>query len=433
VFLNILNPMKYGVFTNAFKNIKPIRKRKSGLLALAALLLCFGQSYGGGLKPGYWHTRMQLAEGVILPINIRYEKSKTGPVLVIINGEEQIHLSQVKILNDSMFVQFQAFSSELKIKVHSKHHLTGAWFNYAKSGNYNIPFSSDFNSGPAYPFISEHIGVEGKWEVTFDYDKEPEKAIGLFNYQQNTQIRNNNVYGTFLTETGDYRYLHGATVSDSLYLSTFDGSHAFLFRAQLKNDTLWGDFHSGKHYHSSWYAVKNEAFELTHPDSLTFVVNEKPLEFDLVKLDGSNYHYPNEEVKNKVVLIQIMGTWCPNCMDESNYLKGVDDRHANDIEIIAVTFETQKTQEGKIEKVKKYKDALGLHYTFLIGGDACKSCAAGIFPQLNNIISFPTLIFIDKKGEIRKIHTGFSGPGTGDYYTSFVVETDAFIASLVNE
>ena len=400
------------------------------------MMLLVGWSAGlwaAKIKSGYWYTQLHLTETVDLPVHLNLAKTKEGPVLVIINGEEQIHLSQLRFENDSLFVQFQAFDAELKIKLHSKTHLTGAWFNHAKNNNYMIPFTSVFNGGVAYPVQQKGIPVEGKWEVTFSYDTEPEKAIGLFTYPIKGNTFNNSLSGTFLTETGDYRYLTGATSGDSLYLSTFDGSHAFLFRAELQNDTLWGEFFSGKHYHTNWYAVRNESFELTHPDSLTYVVNESPLTFDLKKLDGTNYHYPNDEVKNKVVLIQVMGTWCPNCLDESNYLKLVETRYPDKVEIIAVTFETQKTDEEKIAKVKKYKEAFSLDYTFLIGGDACKSCASDLFPQLNNIISFPTLIFIDKKGEIRKIHTGFSGPGTGDYYTTFVSETDAFIATLVNE
>jgi hypothetical protein len=37
-------------------------------------------------------------------------------------------------------------------------------------------------------------------------------------------------------------------------------------------------------------------------------------------------------------------------------------------------------------------------------------------PQLVDIANFPTTIFVNKKGQIEKIHTGFSGPGTGEHY-----------------
>lgn len=385
------------------------------------------------IKPGHWHTEFQLRPGVNLPVDFYYEKGKV-PALVIQNGEEHIRLTQITHKEDSVFVQFPTFDSELRIKILSKKHLSGAWFNKAKSSQYNIVFWSQQNLWPRYPIDNKlNKDIEGRWEVTFDYTNEPEKAVGLFQYSRLNEGLYNTLAGTFLTETGDYRFLEGATLNDSVYLSCFDGSHAFLFRAQLRNDTLWGDFHSGSHYKTDWFAVKNELFELRDPDSITYVINEQPLEFDLMKLDGSNYHYPNESVAGKVVLIQIMGTWCPNCLDESNYLKGIYSSYSDQLEILAVTFETQKTTEEKIEKVKKYKEALGLNYTFLIGGDACKPCASKIFPQLSDIVSFPTLMFIDKKGEIRKIHTGFSGPGTGEHYTEFVSETDAFIKMLVEE
>jgi len=409
-----------------------------GLLLLLGALTITNTASAAKVKLGNWYTEFQLADGIILPASFFIEKTKKSVCLTIINGAEQILLNQIKLVGDSLFILFQTFDAELKIKIHTKTYLTGAWFNRAKSTNYNVPFRSIFEGESRYPYTHNQIMVEGKWEVTFDYKSNPEKAIGLFNYFApdftiTQPIKTNLLSGTFLTETGDYRYLTGATVGDSLFLSTFDGSHAFLFRAQLRKDTLWGEFFSGKHYRTDWYALKNESFELTHPDSLTYVVNEEPISFELMKLDKSIYKYPNESLKNKVVLIQIMGTWCPNCLDESNYLRGINERYPNQLEVLAVTFETQKTTDEKIEKVKKYKDALNLNYTFLIGGDACKPCAADLFPQLSEIISFPTLIFIDKAGAIRKIHTGFSGPGTVDYYLNFVAETDAFIETLVNE
>jgi hypothetical protein len=53
--------------------------------------------------------------------------------------------------------------------------------------------------------------------------------------------------------------------------------------------------------------------------------------------------------------------------------------------------------------------------------------------MLNKIISFPTTIIIDKKGIVRQIHTGFSGPGTGEYYNKFVEEFTRFMEKLEKE
>lgn len=386
------------------------------------------------LKPGHWHTEFQLRSGIILPVDFFYIAGKQ-PSLTIKNGEEFILLDQIRMSNDSLYILFPAFDSELKLKVLSKTSITGAWYNRAKSPTYNIHLTSVLKkeNNHRYPTNGDTKKFLGKWETTFSYLSNPEKAIGLFNAPNDDKVPTNGVYGTFLTETGDYRFLEGAVVNDSLYLSCFDGSHAFLFRAIFRNDTLWGDFHSGNHFRTEWYAVRNNSFELRDPDSITYVVNENPVKFDLMNLDGSTYSFPNKYTQDKVVLIQIMGTWCPNCLDESNYLKTVYEKHEDDLEIIAVAFENAVGNQDKVDRIRTYTQNLGLTYPFLIGGDACKSCAAKIFPQLNEVVSFPTLIFIDKKGNIRKIHTGFSGPGTGEIYSAFVKETDAFIESLINE
>lgn len=387
------------------------------------------------LKPGHWHTEFQLNNKTNLPVTFLLDKEKRLGHLYIINADEVIKLNEVEYQNDSVFINFSTFDSELRFKIIKKSYISGVWINHAKKAYYAIPFWSSNNGAPRFNQLPSNINVIGKWEVTFNYKENPEKALGIFEVNDFgcSYRSNNDIKGTFLTETGDYRYLEGAVSSDSLYLSTFDGSHAFLFKSKLMNDTLWGEFYSGKHYKTEWFAVRNESFELQDPDSLTYLVNNQPISFELMGLDRQMYKYPNHETKGKVTLIQILGTWCPNCLDESNYLVGLKEKYGNKLEIISIAFETQKTIEDKIAKIDKYKMVLGLDWTFLIGGDACKSCAQELFPMLNDISSFPTLIFIDKKGEIQRIHTGFSGPGTGEYYAEFVRETNDFVDRLIQE
>ncbi|MEZ4922360.1 MAG: TlpA disulfide reductase family protein [Crocinitomicaceae bacterium] len=383
-----------------------------------------------------WYTSFKLTDKDELPVIVEISKENKQYKFCIINGSERIILDDLQYSSDSIFIKFPAFASELRGKIHSKTHISGNWYNHAKKGNYYLPFWSKYDHSTKYPIETPIIDVSGRWEVTFDYNIEPEKAVGLFSSEKKTKEGNeigNRITGTFLTETGDYRFLEGATIQDSLYLSTFDGSHAFLFKAQLRSDTLWGEFLSGKHYRTNWYAIRNPKFELRHPDSLTIADKSIPLAFSLPNVDGELYNYPNDASKGKVTLLQIMGTWCPNCLDESMYLKSLSEKYGLDLNIIAITFETQKGLEAKMKKVNSYRVNLGLNYTFLIGGDACKSCASDVFPTLNHIMSFPTLIFIDKAGEIRKVHTGFNGPGTGKYYEQFIQSTDDFIDQLINE
>lgn len=379
------------------------------------------------VKTGNWHLEFNLSENHKLPVDVII--AKNFDALTIVNGTENIELHNIQRSEDSVFIHFDVFNSEFRAQILSKKEIRGNWYNHERKGNYFLPFTAKFNHGPRYPEMERLIDINGRWEVYFDYKAAPEKALGIFEFPDET----NKVTGTFLTETGDYRYLDGAVLKDSFYLSTFDGSHAFLFYAVLRNDTLFGNFRSGKHYLTDWYAVKNPNFELANPDSLTYLINQDPITFELNDYQGNAFKFPEDNKKNTVTILQIMGTWCPNCWDESIYLKGLKDKYQDDLNIIAITFETPADEEGRRKKVASYRDNLNLDYTFLMGGSACKACASDLFPQLSEIISFPTMIILDKSGMVRKIHTGFSGPGTGIYYDEFVTHTNAFVDRLINE
>ena len=127
--------------------------------------------------------------------------------------------------------------------------ISGYWHNLDKGENYKIPFSAHPSIKMRFSHINKQtsvLNVNGKWEVEFGFNSNnPYPAIGVFSQKK----KSNHVTGTFLTETGDYRFLEGKTTKDSLFLSCFDGAHAFLFKAVItKNNTLVGRFFSGTHW-----------------------------------------------------------------------------------------------------------------------------------------------------------------------------------------
>ncbi len=131
-----------------------------------------------------------------------------------------------------------------------------------------------------------------------------------------------------------------------------------------------------------------------------------------------------------------MGTWCPNCLDETkflvNYLK---ENKKLDVEVVALAFEYAKTEEKAFKSINGLKTAIGVDYPILLAqfGTSNKSKAQEKLPMLNHVLSYPTTIFIDKNGAVRKIHTGFNGPATGDKYEVFKEEFDGFIKALAKE
>ena len=79
------------------------------------------------------------------------------------------------------------------------------------------------------------------------------------------------------------------------------------------------------------------------------------------------------------------------------------------------------------------RDKHAIEFDVLVAGSSDKARAAETLPMLNHVLAFPTLIFIDRSGGVRKIHTGFAGPGTGQHFIEFKQEFAAVVEELLNE
>lgn len=376
----------------------------------------------------YWNAHLQLSKDIQLPFIMATTQNKQDTFVEIFNDKEVIQLNFSK-QSDSSRYDFEAYSNYLIFKrVDNK--IEGFFVQPDRSSHQRIPLTAELY-GKDKPKVDSKStrSVDGSWKVTFDANKDSEyPAIGEFN-----QHKNGRVTGTFMTETGDYRFLDGYLKDDQLLISTFDGSHAFLFTADVSTDSMSGNFYSGRHWKTNWVGQKNDSFSLKDPNELTYLTNDT-FKFQFPTVDNKLYNYPNKDLQGKVTIIQVLGTWCPNCMDETSFFKDIYNQYNEQgLEIVGVAYEYPSTFKEQATRVKSYVENLELPYTILVGGKASKSNASSDFNMLNEISSFPTSIFINKKGEVVKIHTGFNGPGTGEVYKEYVRETNALLQKLLNE
>lgn len=403
---------------------------KSGITLVVSLLFFVNVTFSQ-LSAGDWSGFIRLNDSVTLSLNFDIEYGERNSyVFVFKNADERIEAKEIKIIGDSLFLKIPVFDSEFKIKF--KHYkMDGVWINHARKDKNVLAFHAYAGRPLTKPSLEEIItDWNGKWESTFSPGtKDSSKAIGLFK-------DSTNFIGTFLTETGDYRFLEGYSYNETFQLSCFDGSHAFLFTGKVKGDSIInGHFYSGAHHHEPWVAKRNDKFELRNPDSLTFL---KPgftkVDFNFKNLDGKNVSLQDEKFKNKVVIIQIMGTWCPNCMDETKFLAPFYDKYnSKGLEVVALAFERTDDFNKAVNNIQRSKTRFNADYEFLITMKTGKNQASEALPMLNEVMAFPTTIYIDKKGVVRKIYTGFNGPATGDAYTKFVEETTRFVEKLLAE
>jgi thiol-disulfide isomerase/thioredoxin len=269
---------------------------------------------------------------------------------------------------------------------------------------------------------------DGKWKAMFRVETpEPYPAQVVLKQREET------VTGTILTETGDYRFLDGSVIEDRLYLSTFDGSHAYLFEAKLLEDgTLSGVYRSGNHFKTYWTAARNDSSFLSDPYSLTNLADETTaVSFRLLSTDGDSISLDDPKYTGKPKLVTIFGTWCPNCMDENKFLLDYLEAHPGlDIQIFSIAFERHKDQMRAMDVLRRYKQEFQIPWEVLYGGYSDKQYVTEVLPVLKNFVSFPTMIFLDKDNNVVKIHTGFYGPAT-EKYVKFKEDFDAMIKALV--
>ena len=339
----------------------------------------------------------------------------------IINGDETIIVSDIiyaldrSTAKDTLTFNFPAYDTYIKA-IYEENFIEGAWYvNYKE--NYSIPFIAYQGKNQRFKVnpIDAEIDLTGEWDVTFDYDKGEDAypAVGVF--KQDGQY----LTGTFKTETGDYRFLEGVVSGKKSYLSVFDGAHAFLFEAkETAENELTGIFYSGKHYESNWIAKRIEtgSSSMTSPYNLSKATTEGAIDFAFKNSAGKIISLNDEKFQGKPKLINVMGTWCPNCRDEANFLKENYKQLQNKgIEVISLAFERYKEEDKSLKAIKRYEDSMEIPWTMLYAGNYNKTEASEILNFVDEVISYPTLFFVNKDNKIIKIHTGFNGPATSEY------------------
>ncbi|GAC1441209.1 MAG: hypothetical protein NVSMB63_08600 [Sediminibacterium sp.] len=403
---------------------------------MGVMLWVLGITVSGqtGLQQGAWLGQLVRRDGhtISFHFNITTEKGKT--VLYVVNAAERMRVPKIKLTRDSVFIEMPVFESAFKAKRISDNHWEGIWTKGGAFKQQVMPFIAEAQHRRTAPvFKPALVDITGRWAITFTKGDELSKpAIGEW------QQKGNTLSGTILTPTGDYRFLSGNISGDSLRLSTFDGGHAYLFTARVNSDQQItnGMFYSGAVAAEPWDAVKNEKASLPDVASMYLKNGEERLDFRFPDLDKKWVSINDARFKNKVVIIQIMGSWCPNCMDETAFLSNYYNHNKQrGVEIIGLAYEYSTDFERSRKSIRKFKDRFNVRYTLLNTGvtvtDSLRT--EKTLPQFTRIKSFPSTIFIGRDGKVARIHTGFEGPGTGKHYEALKKDFEETVDKLLKE
>lgn len=375
-------------------------------------------------KTGKWTGYLEVLEGKKLPVRFAVVEEGESWKMTFNNAEETLNSYVAELAGEKAKVEFPVFETHFDLN-YSKDSLWGKYLlpNLGRELNFNArPGELTF----AKPQPSD-ANLQGSWQALFETETPtPYPALAEFK-QEGTRLT-----GTIRTTTGDYRYLEGEVKKDSLWLSTFDGAHQFLFLAGMEGDSLKGKFYSGNHYLSEFTAWKNAEYQLPSPDSLTYLLpGYDRLAFSFKDTEGQLRSLEDEEFKGKPVVVQLIGSWCPNCLEESKFVAQYRKEHPEiEVPFVALAFEYAKPEEKALSLLKRHQDRLAMDYPILLAqyGGVDKQDAQQKLPMLSSVWSYPTILFLDQNHKPIRIHAGFNGKATGEVYQKF---TEEFHETLV--
>ena len=386
---------------------------------------------------GTWQARLHRADGADIVFNVEAAEKDGRKVLYVLNAGDRLLVDDIQVQQDSIVIQMPFFDSEFRAARQPNGELKGRWIRHLPNQDVSIPFT-------ATPGVKERFtqhqpakgNVSGRWATNFLVPGKSDSSFAVGEFKQD----GNKVTGTFLTPTGDYRFLEGILDGDTLKLSTFDGSHAYYFTARLtdQNTLEQGVFYAGiGNGKETWAARKDATAAL--PDETTLATvkpGQSKLDFSFPDLNSKPVSINDTRFKNKVVVITIMGSWCPNCMDETGFLsKWYEENKQRGVEVIGLAYERTTDFEKSKKALSGFLKRFDVQYPVLITGVTTSDPqrTEKTLPQLTAIKGFPTTIFVDKQGRVKEVHTGFSGPGTGEHYEQFKTDFNNLVDKMLKE
>jgi peroxiredoxin len=373
------------------------------------------------LESGSWRGVFWVDQEAV-PID--FEIVKIGPTtsFVVSSGTRSDTFALNYVGKDSVHISPETFEYKLFAKNQENGKLTGEFRNLAP-GNTSRILRFEAEHGKSYRFVEPGTekppiaDLSGNWSLTIEGREGPtSNRVAVFSQDQNA------ISGVVLAVTGDTRELQGEVSGNKFWLSGFSGIGVTLVEGEVDNEgRLLGKIGFGERA-LRFTGVRNEGAALADAYSLTYLKpGYEKLSIKLPNLNGDTVSLSDEKYKGKVVVIDILGSWCPNCIDQIEFLNPWYEQNKDrGVEVLGVAFEVKDDIEFAKKVMGRVIDKYGIKYDVLFGGKPDSENVQSKFEALNTFLAFPTTIIVGRDGTVKSIHTGFSGKDTGKYYEEFV-------------
>ena len=289
------------------------------------------------------------------------------------------------------------------------------------------------------------LSLWGDWLFHWADGEGAEKTTLAKFDQEKTALVNGQVPVTGVIEpvSGDSGLLHGTVFKGPdgqtrFHLSRFDGIHVMAIDGVFESASSLKGQEGGIRSVSSFTAecgkhVASAADPNVLSETLTAVKDpNEPFRFSGVDASGKTVNQDSPEFKGKPLIIDIFGTWCPNCHDEAPVLENLYRKyHDQGLEIVGLAYEYVDDPQRDFKQIAIYREKFGITFPLLLAGTTDEGQIAKTLPQLVNFGAFPTSIYIDRSGKVRAILAGFTGPSTGEKYQQVQQRMDELTREIV--
>lgn len=398
--------------------------RSSALMAVIGLATACQEAKPPAAPPkipvGRWYGTLRSPGGAI-PFQFDLAANGSG---TLFHGSAQTEFSKVAVHETGIDLSFDWYDAVLKAAwTEPQKELAGTWEHGQLHGKETLPFRAS-RKPPAKPVSSAHMlkVIDGDWVLRLapvgEKDPPPEsawmEAVGEF------RATDDGLRGTVLTPLGDMRFLTGHIDKSQLSLHTFDGAYATLIRAQVSPPSRAGEVAElvGRAWFGAFREFQIQGHRADQPPALPkprkqtkLLPRPAHLIWRFPDHTGRIYSSESPRFRDKVVVIEVLGTWCPNCSDQAAVMvRWADTYRKRGLEVVGLAFEYSDDFDKAATQVERYRKHHDIRFPILIAGTV--EAVPHALPQLSGLEAFPTTILIDRKGDVRHIHTGFAGPSS---------------------
>ncbi len=393
----------------------------------AAVLTTLAVARGGAAPPAFaigerWDATV-VVNGLEVPFRFEIVTKDGAPVASLFNGDRRIASTSSRVRDGGVVLTFAQYGATLDLAVEPGR-LTGE---YRRGTRVTYPFTATpaRSRGAALDAPS----IAGTWIVPAKSSK-GEKAW-RFVARQHAGV----VTASILRVDGDAGTLTGVYRDGRYLLSHFDGARPLVLEVTPQPDGSLKLLQNGKTEITAVRDGDPRAASIgapTDPTLHTGVADpSEPFQFSFPDLDGRVVSNTDPRFAGRVVLVNISGSWCPNCHDEAPFLAALYDKyHRRGLEIVTLSFEDHDQLADPV-RLRAFIRTYGLKHTFLLAGEPDQLNEK--VPQGVNLNAFPTTFILGRDGCVRAVHAGFPGPGSGPFYDQARKELSATIETLLAE